>query len=295
MESTGSASLRKRVFEVLQDTYPSATIVDRQDLLNFTVDGTSLPLIDYSRGIRNPRALEATLSVVSSADGPYSDELIAPGIWRYDFRAGSSQGGDNRKLIEAHRLGVQIIMFRKLQPNIYQVIYPARVAHVDIERGYVVVSLEELADMADHAPSAVERRWAEYVAKRRVHQPAFRGMVLRAYDTQCTVCRLKHAELLDAAHITADGDTTGDATVTNGLAMCKIHHAAYDRDFLGITPDYTIKINKELLREVDGPMLKHGLQEMHDHRIELPKRNAEHPNQDRLAHRFERFKARQKI
>lgn len=256
------------------------------------VDGASLPLIDYSRGIRNPRILDATLSVVSSADGPYSDELIAPGVWRYDFRSGSSQGGDNRKLIEAHRLGVQIIMFRKLRPNIYQAIYPARVAHVNIDQGYVVVSLEELAEIADHAPSAVERRWAEYVAKRRVHQPAFRGMVLRAYKTQCTVCRFKHAELLDAAHITADSDAAGDADVTNGLAMCKIHHAAYDRDFLGITSDYKIKINKDLLNEVDGPMLKHGLQEMHDLKITLPSRRAEHPDPDRLADRFTQFSSR---
>lgn len=288
MESPGSATLRARVFETISEKMPSASIVERQELLDFTVDGVSLPLIDYSRGIRNPKALDATLSVVSSADGSYSDELIAPGVWRYDFRRGGD-GGDNRKLVEAHRLGVKIIMFRKLRANIYQAIYPARVAHVNAVDRYVVVSLEELADIADHEPSAVERRWAEYVAKRRVHQPAFRGMVLRAYDTQCTVCHFKHAELLDAAHITADSDVGGDAAVTNGLAMCKIHHAAYDRDFLGITPDYTIKINEDLLQEVDGPMLKHGLQEMHDMKIVLPRRRADHPNRDRLAERFSKF------
>lgn len=249
-----------------------------------------MPLIDYSRGIRNPQALDATLSVVSSADGPYSDEQVAPGVWRYDFRSGGI-GGDNRKLIDAHRLGVTIILFRKLRPNLYQAIYPARVAHVDLENAYVLVSLEELADIADHEPSAVERHWAEYIAKRRVHQPAFRGMVLKAYETQCTVCRFKHAELLDAAHITADSEDAGDAAVTNGMAMCKIHHAAYDRNFLGVTPDYTIKINADLLYEVDGPMLKHGLQEMHDLQIQLPARRNEQPNKERLAERFAAFQS----
>ncbi|MFW7413467.1 HNH endonuclease [Demequina sp. SO4-18] len=290
MESAPSATLRARVFEILTTTLPTGAIADRDDLLGFKVEGVSLPLIDYSRGIRNPAALEATLSVVSSADGPYSDEQIRPGIWRYDFRAGGA-GGDNKKLIEAHRLGVPIILFRKLKPKVYQAIYPARVAHVDLDAGHVLVSLEELADIADHAPSAVERHWAEYVAKRRVHQPAFRGMVLRAYETQCTVCRFKHAELLDAAHITADSADAGDAVVTNGMAMCKIHHAAYDRNFLGVTPDYEIKINASLLAEVDGPMLKHGLQEMHDLRIQLPARRSEQPNRERLALRYSEFTA----
>ncbi|WP_159448718.1 HNH endonuclease [Demequina sp. NBRC 110053] len=291
MESPESAALRSRVFEVLATRFPSATLVDRADLLGFTVDGVKLPLIDYSRGIRNPQLLDATLSVVSSADGPYGDEQVAPGVWRYDFRAGGS-GGDNRKLIEAHRLGVDIILFRKLRPNIYQAVYPARVAHVDEGVGQVLVTLDDLVSIADHTPSVVERRWAEYIAKHRVHQPAFRGMVLRAYETQCTVCRFKHAELLDAAHITADANEAGDAVVTNGMAMCKIHHAAYDQNFLGITPDYTITINGDLLAEVDGPMLKHGLQEMHGAHITLPRRRAEHPDRERLSQRYLEFSLR---
>jgi putative restriction endonuclease len=32
---------------------------------------------------------------------------------------------------------------------------------------------------------------------------------------------------------------------------------------MGIPPDYQVVINDELLDEIDGPMLKHGLQEMH--------------------------------
>ena len=291
MESAASTALRLRIFDELARSIPSASIVDRETLLGFHVDDVEMPLIDYSRGIRNPRALDATLSVVSSADGPYSDEEVSPGIWRYDFRSGGS-GGDNRKLIVAGRLGVPIILFRKLRANVYQAIYPAKVAFVDETNAHVLISLDELADLAQHEPSVVERRWAEYVAKQRVHQPAFRGMVLRAYETQCTVCRFKHAELLDAAHITADSDARGDATVTNGMAMCKIHHAAYDRDFLGISPDCVIKINTELLHEVDGPMLKHGLQEMHDVKITLPRRRIEHPSADRLAERFAAFEAR---
>ncbi|WP_084130194.1 HNH endonuclease [Demequina sp. NBRC 110055] len=290
MESAASAALRTQIFEQLAKTAPSSHLVSRAELLGFNVGGERLPLIDYSRGIRNPKQLDATLSVVSSADGPYADEQVAPGIWRYDFRAGGT-GGDNRKLIAAHRLGVPIILFRKLRPNLYQAVYPARVAHVDHDNSRVLIALDELADLADHEQSPIEREWAEYIAKRRVHQPAFRAMVMRAYETQCTVCRFKHGELLDAAHITADSDAAGDAVVTNGMAMCKIHHAAYDQNFLGVSPDYRIQINAALLDEVDGPMLKHGLQEMHGATITLPSRRGDRPDQDRLATRFETFLA----
>ena len=80
--------------------------------------------------------------------------------------------------------------------------------------------------------------------------------------------------------------------VPNGMAMCKIHHAAYDRDFLGVTPDYEIRINADLLNEVDGPMLKHGLQEMHGAQLTLPRRTSDRPARDRLAERFEAFAAK---
>ena len=119
----------------------------------------------------------------------------------------------------------------------------------------------------------------------------FRGLVIRAYQTRCAVCRLHHGELLDAAHITADSDETGYPVVSNGLSLCKIHHAAYDRDLLGIRPDFVIQINSALLVEHDGPMLKHGLQEMHNSPLWLPIRLSEMPDRDRLAARFEAFLA----
>ena len=112
-----------------------------------------------------------------------------------------------------------------------------------------------------------------------------------AYSQKCTICDLQHPELLDAAHIIPDGEPLGAPVVENGLSLCKIHHAAYDREFLGIDPDHQVHINQALLIEQDGPMLKHGLQEMHGRAITLPKRAAHHPDRDRLALRFERFRA----
>ena len=94
--------------------------------------------------------------------------------------------------------------------------------------------------------------------------------------------------LLDAAHIIGNSE---DPIVTNGLTLCKIHHASYDSNMLGISPDYTVHINRELLEEVDGPMLKHGIQEMDKRPLSLPGRRADRPDRDRLSARYESFLA----
>jgi putative restriction endonuclease len=100
---------------------------------------------------------------------------------------------------------------------------------------------------------------------------------------------LNHPELLDAAHILSDRHERGLPVVSNGISLCKIHHSAYDSDFMGIDPDYRVHINSELLLERDGPMLKHGLQEMHGGSLVVPSARADRPNKGNLAERFERF------
>ena len=42
----------------------------------------------------------------------------------------------------------------------------------------------------------------------------------------------------------------------NGLALCKIHHAAYDSRILGVSPDLVVQIRADILDETDGPLLE---------------------------------------
>ena len=104
------------------------------------------------------------------------------------------------------------------------------------------------------------------------------------------MCRLRHLELLDAAHIIPDSDDHGEPEVRNGLALCKIHHAAFDRNIIGVRPDYRIIVRDEVLQEVDGPMLRYGLQALHGGKIVLPGKSECRPAQDLLEERYEAFK-----
>ncbi len=83
---------------------------------------------------------------------------------------------------------------------------------------------------------------------------------LLAYQTQCAICRLRHAEPLEAAHILPDDHPKGEPIVPIGLAICTLHHAAFDRHILGVRPDLVVEVRHDILREPDGPMLKHRLQ-----------------------------------
>jgi putative restriction endonuclease len=140
-------------------------------------------------------------------------------------------------------------------------------------------------------PRVIEVR-REYVTRavmQRMHQQQFRRVVLSAYRNQCTICRLRHLELLDAAHILADSDPLGEPVVSNGLGLCKIHHSAFDADIIGIDADMHVHVREDVLKEKDGPMLRYGLQEVHRNRLQLPRREVDRPNRDFLAMRFARF------
>lgn len=247
-------------------------------------------LIDTSKGIWNPRDLHATLSIVSSPDGPYDDRHVEGGLFHYDYRAGST-AGDNSKLRRASDLGMPLILLRKIAAGVYVPVFPVFVVDDDPDARRFLIALDEsvrfLPKPADWTTD--QRRYAERIIRQRLHQPEFRGRVIRAYATRCAVCSLRHGQLLDAAHIIGDRESNGDPVVPNGLSLCKIHHSAYDAQLLGISPEYRVVIDRDLLVEVDGPMLRYGLQEMHGKPLELPARRGDWPDRDRLATRFGQF------
>ena len=137
---------------------------------------------------------------------------------------------------------------------------------------------------------ALRRAYVTATFRRRLHQVTFRERVLRAYPERCAPCRLRHQELLGAAHITPEGDAEGEPIVSNGVALCKLHHAAFDRFFFAIRPDYVIEVRPSILRESDGPMLVVGLQQIHGQQIHLPRRVIDLPDRAGLERRYEQFR-----
>jgi hypothetical protein len=82
----------------------------------------------------------------------------------------------------------------------------------------------------------------------------------------------------------------GQPVVPNGIPLSKIHHAAFDAHLIGIDPDYRLHVSDRLLMQKDGPMLQ-ALKRLNGGTIHRPKRDKDQPDRDRLALRFERFRA----
>jgi putative restriction endonuclease len=137
----------------------------------------------------------------------------------------------------------------------------------------------------------IERRYVVRETRIRIHQARFRGRVVPAYREQCAICRLREVRLLEAAHIVGDIEGAGEPVVSNGLALCSIHHRAYDHDLVGVSPDYDVRVSPRLLDDEDGPML--DLLKTFDRQPIYVLRRAEwKPDRQRLPSRFDRFLTR---
>lgn len=292
VDSQVELQLRRMIFERLEEIVADRGVVTRAELESVVVGGDVYKTVDRSSGIWNPSAFMATLSVISDPKGKYDDTDIGDSLFSYAYED-TSLDGKNIKMRRALELNLPIILLRKIEPGVFVPTFPVYVVADDIKNRRFVLALDEslrlIPDPLHLRPS--ERDYAERIVKLRLHQPEFRGRVLVAYEKRCTVCNLKHGRLLDAAHIIGDNKPHGLPIVQNGLSLCKIHHAAYDANLLGISPDYVVRINRELMDEVDGPMLLHGLQEMDGRTLTLPKRIGDHPARDRLEERFNEFRA----
>ena len=265
-------------------------------LRNFTFRGQRIALIGQ-QGIRKPAGFTHPISIRTTftppnALPPYHDSIDGGGLETYKYRGSDPDHPENRALRACLNDSVPLVWFVGISSGVYLPYFPVFVVADDPELLQVTIApLEGSAWL--HGESIVEadirRSYAVTLAKQRLHQPLFRERVLAAYRSSCTICGLRHRELLDAAHIVPDSDSRGLPIVPNGVSLCKIHHGAYDADLLGITPDYIVQIRDSLLQEHDGPMLLWGLQRMHGKKIDLPRSISSRPDRQLLEIRFEKF------
>ena len=110
------------------------------------------------------------------------------------------------------------------------------------------------------------------------------------YREHCTICRLRHQELLEAAHIVADREPEGEPKSEQRLALCKLHDAAFDCHIIGVNPDYRVEVRLDVLEEIDGPMLEHGLQGFHGSSLLVPARESLKPDRHFLEERYALFR-----
>jgi len=118
--------------------------------------------------------------------------------------------------------------------------------------------------------------------------PAFRRLVISAYDETCAVCGIRlltssGITVLDAAHILPFNKFRND-DVRNGLSLCKLHHWLFDRGLISLDNDYRILVSDDVEEESPDGLLKGFRRKM----IWLPEREMHHPAEEALEWHRER-------
>ncbi len=265
----------------------------------FEYQGERIRLVG-PQGIFKPRCLDLPLSITTVAGGPYADSFRPDGLLSYRYRGTDPLHRDNVGLQECLQQRQPLVYLHGIEAGTYVPAWPVFIVGADDRALTFTVAVDDALALRQldalpmgssvQADSEIRRGYITRLARQRIHQQAFRERVLHAYREQCALCRLKHGVLLDAAHIVPDSDPEGEPVTSNGISLCKLHHAAFDKHFLAIRPDYLIEIRRDLLDETDGPMLKHGLQGLHHQAIVVPSREDQKPNRLALEQRYQRFK-----
>ncbi|MCC4283175.1 HNH endonuclease [Marinobacter salarius] len=290
--------VRMQVFDFLgelADRYGDVLPLDplRQGI-NF--HGHRVPLLG-PQGIFKPKILDLPISITTAPNSPYDDSFTEDNLVRYRYRGTDPHHRDNVGLRALMMERKPLVYFHGIVPGRYVATWPAFVVGDDPKGLAVTIAVDDRAALSEHVVLGAydddansRRRYVTAAVKVRLHQRLFRERVLAAYRDQCALCRLRHTSLLEAAHITPDSSPDGEPVVKNGVSLCKLHHAAFDQNILGIRPDYVVEIRKDILEEIDGPMLRFGLQQMHGQKIIIPRRADFRPDKIALEGRYQAFR-----
>jgi putative restriction endonuclease len=281
----------KRVAE-LRDLWGDS--VPESELAKGVLVNGQVVLLKGQQGIFKPRKLsDGPLTLMSTLASRYEDELLDDAnTLNYDY-APDTREHENAGLKRLMTIHAPVILLKQVKPKPrpeYMVVAPLYVEGFDDRHRQFILSTRA-ERVLQPAPESmlvlreIRRAYGEATVRTRLHQAYFRRDVLAVYRGRCCVCELQTRPLLQGSHIVPDAAAEGVAAVQNGLALCSLHHAAYDRDIVRISPDYEIQVEQGWITSGDE-FARVALTDFDGRRIALPREVSHHPNRDFLALRF---------
>ena len=269
--------------------------IPESELSKGVVVGGDIVHLKGPQGIFKPRQLsDGPLTIMSTLASRYEDELLdGASTLNYDY-APRTREHENDGLKGLIATQTPVILLKQVKPKPrpeYMVVAPMYVDGFDNARRQFALStraeaIVKPASEAELVLREIRRAYGETTIRTRLHQAYFRRDVLTVYRGRCSVCELRTRPLLQGAHIVPDAVAEGIAAVQNGLALCSLHHAAYDRNIMRITPDYKVHVQREWIHSGDR-FANSALSQFDGQNIALPRDPAHHPNPKFLARRFE--------
>lgn len=213
--------------------------------------------------------------------GGWSEEAGAWGFWnvmrhtRFSLKSPSAQITKSTLEFAFHH-GVATQKRKTRPPEIVVAVAPAFLLWY-VEQGRMLHASEDdyaqVSELVNATPEDerefVDSSGDEAQATRRIRMveimrayraARFRPGVLRAYSHQCAACTIS-LNLVDAAHIIPVRHAGSTDEITNGIALCRLHHAAFDNGLIGFRPDYRIVENPRTIGRLTELNFMRGIEE----------------------------------
>lgn len=256
----------QRLWRRFGDGVPWAAIA-----AGFTVEGDRIALLSPQGVFKPAQMSRGILSVRTVIGSQYDDTRVSDDRVWYDYSPRDYLNAELRENLR-DRLPLLYFLQVKEKPGVeYLIFAPVDVVDDDPARRRFLLDLspsalyEESAELdpalvralMDDEPvpadlhRAMERKYGASTTRTRHFQAHFRRAVLAAYRHRCGICAIGEKPVLDGAHLVADREELGEPRVSNGLSLCALHHRAFDRDLVGITPDFAIHVFRDRLEHPD--------------------------------------------
>ena len=261
----------------------------------FEHDGQRMSFGSFYKGIHRSTAQRgpAALTLTTSFKDPYADAFdTAGGSFTYAYRAGALDQADNRALRAAFELQTPLVYFRALAPGQYWVVAPMFVTADDpaarmvvLEPGLPVQDMQPggLVSPPTCAPTRPARR-ATGCTSSASSSTSCAPTATAARSARCASASSSRPRTSSptprprASPRWSTASRCARSTTSRSTATCSAS-----------TPRASSTSPDRLLREIDGPMLRTGLQGFHGGSIAVPRRPQDRPDPHRLELRFERF------
>ena len=115
----------------------------------------------------------------------------------------------------------------------------------------IVKKLFEFSVTDDYNPFDKKKRVTTITTESALRTRGFRQAVIEAYSYSCAVCGLKIKSPdsitweVQAAHIVPNG-LLGRDDICNGVALCRLHHWAFDVGWFTLMDDYKLRVSAKI-------------------------------------------------
>lgn len=159
-------------------------------------------------------------------------------LWKANLSGFATWVKDNKEIAIAFRPDFLVEYIRNLES-----LHSFGESDEDVEVLEHIIERPDGVNLTEIQRVSEPRKIAITNITRKVRDNSFKKRVLAAYRYQCAFCGIQ-LRLVDAAHILPVSYEGSSDETSNGLALCTLHHRAYDNALVTVNREYQIIHNE---------------------------------------------------